>query len=131
MSIKFCDTCDKLMESTIDMVQIQTPEGSSRVNYGIKYTCPICHAFVPGEGEEVRIFSAEAEGSGIGSAKMIALNRNIHLLGNDPTYCKVGQACPDEKCGSIYMTLLRSGQEEHVMLICKCGNTASYNPPDK
>lgn len=96
--------------------------------FGVTFDCPRCSHSEPGGPEDACIFSYGSVGAGINSMNAMSNKRYILLSAHDPTVMKISQKC--DQCPLNYMTLVRSGVEEQVTVVCKCGYMTSVKNAD-
>jgi len=90
------------------MERVQAPDAS------VSFVCAKCKAIIAG-GDEDTLW-AESTNTGRGDLKHeIFLSRAAH----DLSASNVPIKCAD--CGRAYMALVRIGQAEKIMYVCKCG----------
>jgi DNA-directed RNA polymerase subunit M/transcription elongation factor TFIIS len=132
MATKFCDTCEKLMEYSIEMSGLASDidQGLVGMQYDVIFKCPMCgpSTRVVGEEQDVKLYSFDIGGSSGHAMKASAFNKNLKLIAHDPTYAKIKQKCT--VCKMPYMTLVRTGADEQVIMICKCGGVSTYAPDE-
>jgi DNA-directed RNA polymerase subunit M/transcription elongation factor TFIIS len=101
--MKFCPKCQRVMVS--DM--------SSGTH--IEFRCTVCSAIVKGDEYDAHI-RTDFPGA---EETTLMYSRFIDVAAHDATNQQVARKC---KCKLDYMTLIRIGENESIMYVCKCGH---------
>jgi DNA-directed RNA polymerase subunit M/transcription elongation factor TFIIS len=110
MAIRYCDTCDKVLDR-------DTSTGE------LRFACPVCKQVVAARPEDAHI-DGFVHGDGETEAMF---EQPIRAAAQDRVTQQVRAEC--EKCGLDVMGCVRVGESETTVFVCDCGHTARAAPP--
>ena len=107
--MKFCNTCDSLLQTLPQSKQILL-------------SCKNCGSYIEGEPADSLLYE-ETNSTNTSGTDMFDVF--IENSPNDKSAYRVSIKC--EKCKLPYMSFVRVGDHETSKLICKCGAIYDYN----